>query len=304
MGKIIKNGISYSSAGSSGGSDIQVLTQEEYDALVTAGTVDENIYYFIGDEDGNGEAGDNIPAFYIGYDNSTSGLTATDIQGAVDEVNGRVDEISTDVTELNQNIIAAPNYSGTRSANDQSVEREWFRGYTVGNGGNTFIEARHYAAGGTNTTDLLQVYFDGKDFYAVGKKAGADSVTKKLGSGVEVSNITAVSLPYTAPSNGIIIVQVLSGRRALGEYANVITTSATITVDGTTVASKSGKNTSSEKNNWGSGDSGKAVYHQEECSYIGAVTKGQVINASATSSNTTGSYYYSYSDRNAWFIPV
>lgn len=116
MGKIIKNGISYSSAGSSGGSDIQVLTQEEYDALVTAGTVDENIYYFIGDEDENGEAGDNIPAFYIGYDNSTSGLTATDIQGAVDEVNtdvvelntkvgtmqSTVDGISGDVTELNQ----------------------------------------------------------------------------------------------------------------------------------------------------------------------------------------------------------
>ena len=89
MGTIIKNGISYSSAGGSGGSDIAVMTRAEYDALVEAGTVDNDVYYFITDA-GSGSTGGSVinDASDITYDNSTSGLTATDIQSAIDEING------------------------------------------------------------------------------------------------------------------------------------------------------------------------------------------------------------------------
>lgn len=57
------------------------LTQSEYDALVNAGTVDANTTYFITD-------GQNITtASAVTYDNTNSGMTATNVQGAIDEIN-------------------------------------------------------------------------------------------------------------------------------------------------------------------------------------------------------------------------
>lgn len=52
MGTILRNGIAYGGGGA-GGSDIEVLTQEAYDALVAAGTVDNDKYYFIEDDPDN-----------------------------------------------------------------------------------------------------------------------------------------------------------------------------------------------------------------------------------------------------------
>ena len=66
------------------------LTQAMYDALVAAGTVDPTAFYFITDT--------NPDAEYVAYDNSDSGLTATDVQNAIDEVSNTVDEINDAIT--------------------------------------------------------------------------------------------------------------------------------------------------------------------------------------------------------------
>lgn len=95
MGKIIKAGVEhYFSGGIGSGSDIVILTQEEYDELVTNNTVESGVYYFI--EDVNIEGGNNVvnDASDIIYDNSTSGLEADNVQGAVDEINGGIIELN------------------------------------------------------------------------------------------------------------------------------------------------------------------------------------------------------------------
>lgn len=64
-------------------SDIRVeLTQAQYDALVSAGTVDSNIIYLITDRN------NSAPTYASGisYDNSSSGLSATTVQAAIDEI--------------------------------------------------------------------------------------------------------------------------------------------------------------------------------------------------------------------------
>lgn len=58
----------------------KTLTQAEYDALVSAGTLDMNTIYFISDGGVLGDASD------VDYDNTTSGLTATNVQDALDEI--------------------------------------------------------------------------------------------------------------------------------------------------------------------------------------------------------------------------
>ena len=50
MGKIIKDGIEYPFGGGSG-SNMEVVTRVEYDALVAAGSVKTDVYYFISGED-------------------------------------------------------------------------------------------------------------------------------------------------------------------------------------------------------------------------------------------------------------
>lgn len=65
------------------------LTQAQYDALVNAGTVDANTTYFITDAN-------NTTASYaagVTYDNTSSGVTATNVQGAIDEVVDDVDKL-------------------------------------------------------------------------------------------------------------------------------------------------------------------------------------------------------------------
>ena len=58
------------------------LTQAEYDALVQAGTVDlVNTVYFITDGNANANSASETT-----YDNTSSGLTATNVQSAIDEL--------------------------------------------------------------------------------------------------------------------------------------------------------------------------------------------------------------------------
>lgn len=78
MPKIIKNGRVYGGAPSE---SVWEGTQEQYDAIVNK---DPNIIYYITDG-----AVEPIPATNIEYDNSLSGLSATQVQSAIDEVNAK-----------------------------------------------------------------------------------------------------------------------------------------------------------------------------------------------------------------------
>ena len=82
MGLIIKNGIKYV------GDNSVELTQAQYDALPQAEKLNGTTYYITD--------GQNITtASAVTYDNTASGMTATDVQSAIDEVKGDIDEINT-----------------------------------------------------------------------------------------------------------------------------------------------------------------------------------------------------------------
>lgn len=211
---------------------------------------------------------------------------------------------ATAVKGIAQRLNMATTRASVRSSSDTTKERTALTGNLDSNNPN--IEVTHYAADSTTAEDSLRVYFDGANFYARGVKDGADAVVKKLGS-IEPNVIQAVSMPYTAPSNGIIIVQCLSGRLAVSAddgqthaYANTAKAATNISVDGTVVKSASGGNSTSQFVTLSTHPYG---YYQCESSYVGALKKGQVVRISMKSSNDTGSYYYAYSDYNAWFIP-
>ena len=69
------------------------LTQAQYDALVQAGTVDPNVMYLITDG-----TVDYPTASTMAYDNSVSGLSATNVQDAIDEVNAKIASTKYEVT--------------------------------------------------------------------------------------------------------------------------------------------------------------------------------------------------------------
>jgi hypothetical protein len=79
MTKIMKGGVAYNAT-----SNMVALTQAEYNSLSTAQKNNGN-FYFIVDSDPSYFSAENID-----YDNTDSGLTATDIQTAIDEVNTKV----------------------------------------------------------------------------------------------------------------------------------------------------------------------------------------------------------------------
>lgn len=86
MTKIMKGGIAYNST-----ANMVALTQAEYNALTTAQKNNGN-FYFITDADPSYFSAGNID-----YDNTNSGLTATNVQSAIDEVK---DDIPVNATEL------------------------------------------------------------------------------------------------------------------------------------------------------------------------------------------------------------
>jgi len=80
---LVKNGRVYSSTSSGstiGGGSVE-MTQAQYDALENP---DPNIIYFITD----GDANSDITASGIEYDNTDSGMAATTVQSALDELSG------------------------------------------------------------------------------------------------------------------------------------------------------------------------------------------------------------------------
>ena len=114
------------------------LSQSDYDALVQAGTVDNNTIYFI--TDGDTPA---CSATQVTYSNTTSSLTATNVQGAIDEVvsdinsglNGKLDKslvdlvgtVGTGFQYVSEKRCLLYFYSDTAHANGFRVE---FNGLT------------------------------------------------------------------------------------------------------------------------------------------------------------------------------
>lgn len=72
MGLLMRNGVAYA------GSNSIELTQAEYNALVSAGTVQPDTFYCIVDAD------NVLPASDVTYDNSDSGLSADNVQEGID----------------------------------------------------------------------------------------------------------------------------------------------------------------------------------------------------------------------------
>lgn len=82
MSSIIKNGRVYSGFGGGGsGGNFVEMTQAQYNVLTNP---DPDTVYFITDEDANSD----ITANGVEYDNTNSGMAATNVQGAVDELSG------------------------------------------------------------------------------------------------------------------------------------------------------------------------------------------------------------------------
>lgn len=92
------------------------LTQAEYDALVSAGTVDlVNTIYFITDADAVA-----CSAAEVTYSNTTSGMLATNVQSAIDEVadvKGKVTQINKTDNATYSLLLATDNTTTTATGN-------------------------------------------------------------------------------------------------------------------------------------------------------------------------------------------
>lgn len=102
MTKIMKGGLSYCAT-----SNMVALTQAQYDALSTAQKNNGN-FYFITDANPSYFSATNID-----YNNTDSGLTATDIQDAIDEVVGSISDTKVTQTATSNNAYYEVLFSGT-----------------------------------------------------------------------------------------------------------------------------------------------------------------------------------------------
>ena len=99
---------------------IEYVTQEEYDALPESKLTD-NVEYRITDK-----GIDSVSASNVKYDGSASGLSAMNVQGAVDELkeelNNSVDELQGDISTLNNSLglLKEPEYLTVLSEVDKT----------------------------------------------------------------------------------------------------------------------------------------------------------------------------------------
>lgn len=199
MGKIIKAGVEHYFGGTSlsGGSEVEVLTQAEYDALPDSKYTDDKIYMI--SDSGNAEIGGGS-ADGITYDNTESGLEATNVQGAVDEIDEKVDTIqstvdgiNTDVSELSQNINTHYNVNTNAFVNYTLAtaigqllasfpEKGTYSGRFKTSEGWYTIHC-FYAGDAGKHSGYVSDIADATKAYIFSGSAGADAVLKKLGSG-------------------------------------------------------------------------------------------------------------------------
>lgn len=86
---------------------------------------------------------------------------------------------ATVVSALSKKFSLNKTYVNIKSDENTNVERSTVAGAMYEN--NPMVGYMHDNASG-KTVDSVGIMFDGTNFYAVGNKAGADTVTKKLGS--------------------------------------------------------------------------------------------------------------------------
>lgn len=137
----------------------------------------------------NGTCYGSNSASDIVYDNATSGLDSTNTKAAIDELAVSVNELNTNLDDVNTNVSEHLNTSSTytkiRNTSSTTAARALIQGQLLSS--NPALEFITYEKDGSTYNNLVKIYFDGTNFYASGKKGGADAVTKKLGSGAEIS---------------------------------------------------------------------------------------------------------------------
>ncbi len=102
-GNIYKNGVLY------GGKEPVECTFEEYKQLEADGLVDPDTDYIIVSD----ESGILLASGDIGYDNSASGLEATNVQGAIDKTVEKINELMDD-----ENVSAKTTWSSSKIDNE------------------------------------------------------------------------------------------------------------------------------------------------------------------------------------------
>ena len=136
MGMIYKNGVPYFGGGGGGtgnvdsvngispdvNKNVQVdveLTQAEYDALPSSKLTDD-VNYWITDGNNN-PLNNNVMATGVVYDNTDSGLTATNAQDAIDENASEIADVKTNLTAVETAVTPINlNLTSTYTLNNQS----------------------------------------------------------------------------------------------------------------------------------------------------------------------------------------
>lgn len=181
----------------------------------------------------------------ISYDNSTSGLTATDVQAAIDEVEGRVDTAETDITALDGRVTTN---EGNITTNDGRLDA--IEAATYVNSFNTRTGAVVPAA---SDYDADQVDYDNttSGLTATNVQAGIDELENEIDT-VE----TSISDHVSASSDV----------HGIGVGSDVVGTNTTQTVQNKTIsASKVGGGTASATN--------KVVASSETTANLTAITR-------------------------------
>ena len=97
MSMIIRNHVRYASGGNGGDPSIEI-TQAEYDELVSTNSIQKDVTYYITDSKDEIE----LDAAIVKYDNTESGLEATDVQSAIDEVDKKLNSFQNGVDSIVQ----------------------------------------------------------------------------------------------------------------------------------------------------------------------------------------------------------
>lgn len=151
-------------------SDIVKLTKEEYDALPDTKLTDGKIY-FISGSGGSGGTSQVIHAGNVIYDNSGSGLSAENVQDAIDELavekfdkNGGNLNGQVVITDLSNLTFYNPNGLNTGGVNWTDSKRTIWAAIKADNG--TF-----YIKDDTNNTPILESNLNGTATFRCGNKA-------------------------------------------------------------------------------------------------------------------------------------
>ena len=201
-----------------------------------------------------------------------------DIKGITTSTNVTETGYAADASMVNTMINASETRARIRSSTNSSIERSLLQG-EVNTSDNPTISFRHLLAGSSLSNDAMELYFDGTNFYAVGRKGGADSVTKKLGSVVSTVIGTGGAGTYSATA--------IDGYKDLTvDNFAFIPTSVTGSFSGT--ATYSGGNNGGSAENQSTSGSATASPTISYNSSTGKVTIGST-SQSGSASNKTGS---------------